>query len=360
TFVTPVDPVILREALLREHHRGGQSFYVCPRVSDQAKLKEDLARLVPEIRVAVANGRMPPRDLEEVMAAFYDRKVDLLLATNIIESGLDIPTANTLIVHRSDMFGLSQLYQLRGRVGRSKVRGYAYFTVPTSKILQDTAERRLQVIQSLDGLGAGFQLASHDLDIRGAGNLLGDEQSGHIREVGFELFNHMLEEAVAAIKSRSQGEGAPASEWTPQITVDAAALMPDSYIGDLDLRLAMYRRLAGLESSQEIEDFAAELIDRFGPLPEETEHLLQIIAIKQLCRKANVQKLDVGPKGVVLAFHDNTFPRPERLVSHIGQSRGLMRVRPDHRVVILRETSTPKDRLKIARKVVDELARLAA
>ncbi|MCB2054781.1 MAG: transcription-repair coupling factor [Geminicoccaceae bacterium] len=360
SFVMPADPVVLREAILREHHRGGQTFYVCPRVSDQPRLKQDLERLVPEITIAVANGQMPARDLEDVMAAFYDRQVDLLLATNIIESGLDIPSANTLIVHRADMFGLSQLYQLRGRVGRSKTRGYAYFTVPTNKVLQEAAEKRLQVIQSLEGLGAGFQLASHDLDIRGAGNLLGDEQSGQIREVGFELYNHMLEEAVAALKSRAAGEAEGDRDWTPQITVDAAALMPETYIADLELRLTMYRRLAGLENEEEIEAFAAELIDRFGPLPEETEHLLQIVAIKQLCRSANVQKLDVGPKGVVLGFHNNTFPRPERLVQHIGASKGRMRVRPDHRVVILRETATPKDRLKIAKRTVDELARLVA
>ena len=261
-------------------------------------------------------------------------------------------------LHRADMFGLSQLYQLRGRVGRSKQRGYAYFTVPPSKVLQEAAERRLSVIQSLDGLGAGFQLASHDLDIRGAGNLLGDEQSGQIREVGFELYNHMLEEAVTAL--RSSGDEEAAGDWTPQITVDAAALMPESYIADIDLRLRMYRRLASLETPEEIDGFAAELIDRFGKLPEETEHLLQIVAIKQLCRRANVQKLDVGPKGVVMGFRNNTFPRPERLIEHIAGSKGLMRVRPDHKVVLLRETKSPKDRLATARKTVDQLAALAA
>ena len=182
TFVMPADPVVLREALMREHYRGGQSFFVCPRISDQAQAQgQDLERLVPELKIAIANGQMPAADLDRVMGEFYDRRLDVLLATNIIESGLDIPTANTLIVHRADQFGLAQLYQLRGRVGRSKVRGYAYFTVPANKALADTAERRLSVIQSLEGLGAGFQLASHDLDIRGAGNLLGDEQSGQIK-----------------------------------------------------------------------------------------------------------------------------------------------------------------------------------
>ncbi|MFO1075826.1 MAG: transcription-repair coupling factor, partial [Geminicoccaceae bacterium] len=361
TFVMPADPVVIREALMREHWRGGQSFFVCPRIADQGKLKDDLQRLVPELKVAVANGQMPAADLDRVMGEFYDRKLDVLLATNIIESGLDIPTANTLIVHRADQFGLAQLYQLRGRVGRSKVRGYAYFTVPASKALAETAERRLSVIQSLEGLGAGFQLASHDLDIRGAGNLLGDEQSGQIKEVGFELYNHMLEEAVAELRARAAREPvAETTDWTPQITIDAAALMPESYIGDLDLRLAMYRRLAGLATPEELEGFAAELIDRFGKLPPETEQLLQLVAIKQLCRKANVAKLDAGPKGIVLAFRDNKFARPERLVRLIADSRGQMKVRPDHKVVVLRETKSPVERLRTARKLIGELAQLAA
>lgn len=362
SFIMPADPVVLREAIMREYYRGGQTFYVCPRIGDQPKLKQDLDKLVPELKIAVANGQMPARELERVMGDFYDRKLDLLIATNIIESGLDIPTANTLIVHRADLFGLAQLYQLRGRIGRAKVRGYAYFTVPASKAMAETAERRLAVIQSLDGLGAGFQLASHDLDIRGAGNLLGEEQSGQIKEVGFELYNQMLEEAVAALRERGAGEAAsqPAGDWTPQITIDAAALMPESYIGDLDLRLSMYRRLAGLATPEELEAFAAELIDRFGPLPPETEQLLQLVGIKQLCRRANVAKLDAGPKGIVLAFHDNRFARPERLVRLIADSRGQMKVRPDHRLVLLRETRTPADRLKAAKKLVGELAALAA
>ncbi len=359
TFVMPADPVVIREALLREHYRGGQSFYVCPKISDQARLAEDLAKLVPELRIAIANGRMAPAALDEVMGAFYDRRVDVLVATNIIESGLDIPTANTLIVHRAHLFGLSQLYQLRGRVGRSKVRGYAYFTVPANQKLQEAAEKRLHVIQSLEGLGAGFQLASHDLDIRGAGNLLGEEQSGQIKEVGFELYNQMLEEAVAELK-RAAATAEVESDWAPQITVDAPALMPESYVGDLDLRLSLYRRLGALEEAADVESFAAELIDRFGPLPPETDNLLQIVAIKQLCRRANVQKLEIGPKGLVLGFRDNRFAKPDRLIGWIADSRGRMRVRPDHRLVVLKETATPSDRLRVARQVVGELTRLAA
>ena len=198
TFVTPFDPVVVREAILRERDRGGQVFYVAPRIADLDEVREELRKIVPEIRVCAAHGRMPADELESVMNAFDERAYDLLLSTNIIESGLDIPSANTLIVHRADMFGLAQLYQLRGRIGRSKLRAYAYLTLPEKKKLAPTAQRRLEVMQTLDTLGAGFQLASHDLDIRGAGNLLGDEQSGHIREVGIELYQHMLEEAVAS------------------------------------------------------------------------------------------------------------------------------------------------------------------
>jgi len=360
-FVLPADPVVIREAILREHYRGGQSFYVCPRVEDQGRLADQLRTLVPEIKVGVANGRMPAKQLEEVMAAFYDHKIDLLLSTNIIESGLDIPTANTLIVHRADMFGLSQLYQLRGRVGRSKVRGYAYFTLPPKRRLREVAERRLSVIQSLDQLGAGFQLASHDLDIRGAGNLLGDEQSGHIKEVGFELYNHLLEEAVNLAKQEGAGgEGMSAADWTPQITIDAAALIPASYIEDLDLRMGLYRRLASLEAAADVEAFAAELIDRFGPLPPETEQLLKLIGIKQLCRQAGVAKVDAGPKGTVLAFHENSFAKPERLVGWIAQNSGKVRLRPDHHLVVSGATGSPDERLKQVRGLIDELAKLAA
>ncbi|MGI9434099.1 MAG: transcription-repair coupling factor [Geminicoccaceae bacterium] len=359
-FVLPADPVVLREAILREHYRGGQSFYVCPRIEDQGRLADQLKSLVPEVKVGVANGRMPAKQLEEVMAAFYDHKIDLLLSTNIIESGLDIPTANTLIVHRADLFGLSQLYQLRGRVGRSKVRGYAYFTLPQKRRLREVAERRLSVIQSLDQLGAGFQLASHDLDIRGAGNLLGDEQSGHIKEVGFELYNHLLEEAVALAKQEGEGgEAATYRDWTPQISIDAAALIPESYIEDLDLRLTIYRRLAALEEASDIEAFAAELIDRFGALPNETEQLLKLVRIKQLCRQAGVAKVDAGPKGVVLAFHDNRFANPERLVALIAQNGKRMKLRPDHHLVVAGETKSPAERLVNVRSLIIELAQLA-
>ncbi|RVB41036.1 transcription-repair coupling factor, partial [Mesorhizobium sp. M7A.F.Ca.CA.001.06.1.1] len=293
TFISPFDPLVIRETLLRERYRGGHSFYVVPRISDLSEIHDFLKESVPELKVAVAHGQMPPGELDDIMNAFYDGQYDVLLSTTIVESGLDIPTANTLIIHRADMFGLSQLYQLRGRVGRSKVRAYALFTLPANRKLTDTAERRLKVLQSLDTLGAGFQLASHDLDIRGAGNLLGEEQSGHIKEVGFELYQQMLEEAVAEVKDSGEVQD---GGWSPQIAVGTAVMIPESYVPDLQLRLALYRRLGDLENTEEIDAFGAELIDRFGPLPEEVKHLLKIVFIKALCRKANVEKLDAGPK----------------------------------------------------------------
>ena len=363
TFVMPTDRVVVREALLREHYRGGQSFYVCPRIEDQAKLIDELRQLVPELKIGVANGRMAAKELEQVMAAFDDGSVDVLLATNIIESGLDIPRANTLIVHRADLFGLAQLYQLRGRIGRGKVRGYAYFTVPANRILAETAERRLRVMETIDGLGAGFQVASHDMDIRGHGNLLGDEQSGHVKEVGFELYHQLLQEALEAAREAGAGGATAAlaadTHWAPQITIDVPAMMPEAYIADLDLRLSLYRRLAALEHAADVEAFAAELIDRFGALPKETDNLLALVRLKLDCRKANVEKLDAGPKGLVIAFRDNHFGRPERLVPLIADSRGRIRVRPDHKLVLSQETTSPAERLSRAQTFVQQLAELA-
>jgi transcription-repair coupling factor (superfamily II helicase) len=358
TFVSPFDPLVVREALLREHYRGGQSFYVCPRLSDIAERKDFLEEAVPELKVAVAHGQMPPGELEDVMNAFYEGKYNVLLSTTIVESGLDIPTANTLIVHRADMFGLAQLYQLRGRVGRSKTRAYALFTVPANKTLTPTAERRLKVLQSLETLGAGFQLASHDLDIRGAGNLLGDEQSGHIKEVGFELYQQMLEEAVAKLKDGGADFGE--EQWSPQINIGTPVLIPEDYVGDLQLRLQLYRRLGDVTEAQEIDAFGAELIDRFGPMPEEVQHLLKIVYIKGLCRKANVEKVDAGPKGVVVSFRNSEFANPAGLVSYIAEQGVLAKIRPDQKVVLTRDWENTDKRLKGTATILTKLARLAA
>ncbi|HTU12570.1 MAG TPA: transcription-repair coupling factor [Allosphingosinicella sp.] len=356
TYVMPWDPVVVREALLREHYRGGQSFFVVPRIADLPDIEEFLRNEVPEVRYVVAHGQMAPTEVEERMSAFYDRKYEVLVSTTIVESGLDIPSANTLIIHRADRFGLAQLYQLRGRVGRAKTRAYAYFTTPANRLLTETAEKRLQVLAGLDSLGAGFQLATHDLDIRGAGNLLGDEQSGHIKEVGFELYQSMLEEAI--LEAKAGGLEKRAEQFSPQITVDAPILIPDAYVPDLDLRMGLYRRMNEFETAEEIDPFAAELIDRFGTLPPETANLLKVIEIKLNARKAMVAKLDVGPKGALVTFHNDQFPDLPGLLAYVERLKGTAKLRPDSKLVITRAWPDAEGRLNGALQLSKGLARI--
>ncbi|WP_265570679.1 transcription-repair coupling factor [Sphingomicrobium nitratireducens] len=359
TYVMPFDPVVVREALLREHYRGGQSFYVVPRIADLPDIEEFLREEVPEIKYVVAHGQMAPKEVEDRMSAFYDRKYDVLLSTTIVESGLDIPSANTLIVHRADRFGLAQLYQLRGRVGRSKTRAYAYLTTPEPRLVSDSAAKRLQVLSDLDSLGAGFQLASHDLDLRGAGNLLGDEQSGHIKEVGFELYQSMLEEAIATMKAGGDDEPREGAV-NPQINVAAPVLIPDDYVADLDLRMGLYRRLGDLKTRAEIDEFAAELIDRFGKLPHEVQNLLTIVETKINCRQARIAKLDVGTKGAVVTFAEGGFPDIPALFGYIERLKGAAKLRPDEKLVVSRSWSSEHDRLNGALQLSRGLARTAA
>jgi transcription-repair coupling factor (superfamily II helicase) len=358
TFVTPFDAVTVREALLREQYRGGQSFYVCPRIEDLGAVAADLRELVPEMRLAMAHGRLAPRTIEDTMQDFVDGKVDVLLSTNIVESGLDIRNANTMVIHRADMFGLAQLYQLRGRIGRGKMRAYAYLTLPPGRALNEAAGKRLEVMQTLDTLGAGFQLASHDLDIRGAGNLLGEEQSGHIREVGIELYQQLLEEAVAAARGRAHE--AERAEWSPQINLGIPVLIPEEYVSDLSVRMGLYRRIGALSSQEEIDSFAAELVDRFGKMPPEAEFLLNTVALKLLCRQAGVDRIDAGEKAVVLSLHDNKFARPEKLIEWLQKNAPLVRLRPDHRVVVRRAWNDERQRLSGVTSIVSSLAKLAA
>ncbi len=359
TFVLPFDPVVIREAILREHHRGGQTFYVCPRISDLADIEETLKDLVPEVKVVAAHGQMAPGELEDRMEAFYDGQYQVLLATNIIENGIDIPTANTMIIHRADMFGLSQLYQIRGRIGRSKLRAYAYLTYAANGKLTDQAQKRLEVIETLDTLGSGFQLASHDMDIRGAGNLLGEEQSGHIREVGVELYQQMLEEAVAEARSGTGHGEETEDRWSPQVNIGTSVLIPELYVADLNVRMSLYRRLSELEDKNEIESFAAEMIDRFGPIPDEVENLLGIMAIKQLCRKAGIDKIEAGPKGAVISFHNNSPPNVPGLMGWIQAKGGIaVKLRPDQKLVVIRAWDNPAHRVKGVQSLMGDLAML--
>jgi transcription-repair coupling factor (superfamily II helicase) len=322
TFVLPFDALVVREAIRRETHRGGQCFYVCPRISDIDGIMQQITDIVPDARVRAVHGRMPAAEIESTMTAFLDGGFDILVSTNIIESGLDMPRVNTIIIHRAEMFGLGQLYQLRGRVGRSRVRAYAYLTLPPRRVLTAGAAKRLEVMQTLDNLGAGFTLASHDLDIRGAGNLLGEEQSGHIREVGVELFQHMLEETVAELKGAAPAD----SDWSPQVNVEA---------------------------------FAAELIDRFGPLPNEVENLLAVVTLKQGCRRAGVEKVEAGKRGCLVSFRNSTFANPEGLIAAIASSPDSMRLRPDHTLVIRADWPKPMDQVVGLQRQLDALAEIA-
>jgi transcription-repair coupling factor (superfamily II helicase) len=357
TYIMPWDPVVLREALLREHYRGGQSFFVTPRIADLPDIEEFLRTEVPEIRYVVAHGQMSPTEVEERMSAFYDRKFEVLISTTIVESGLDIPSANTMIVNRADRFGLAQLYQLRGRVGRSKTRAYAYMVTPPERQMTDTAEKRLKVLSDLDSLGAGFQLASHDLDIRGAGNLLGDEQSGHIKEVGYELYQAMLEEAI--MDAKAGGMAKRPTGFSPQITVDAPILIPEDYVPDLDLRMGLYRRLNDIDDAREVEGFAAELIDRFGPLPDATENLIRVIEIKLNAKRARISKMDVGAKGVVVTFHENRPPDVDALFAYVERLGAIAKIRPDAKFVLSRVWPDAKARLHGALQLAKGLAKTA-
>lgn len=352
TYITEFDELTIREALLRERYRGGQAFIVAPRVKDLPELEDFLRKQVPEVSFVTAHGQMAAGELDDLMTDFYEGKYDVLLSTTIVESGLDIPRANTLILHRADMFGLAQMYQLRGRVGRSKLRAYAYFTTPRNKVLTDAAEKRLKVLQSLDSLGAGFMLASHDLDMRGGGNLLGDQQSGHIREVGVELYQQMLEDAVKALQS---GGSDFEDDWSPQINLGLAALIPDNYVPDLNTRMSLYRRLADIDTMEDRELFISELIDRFGKIPEETRQLLVIAEVKAACKKIGISKLDAGPKGAVFSFRENASIDPQKLVRFVQARPDILKLRPDFKLVYSGNWSSVTRRARGVKEVLNEL-----
>ena len=360
TFVMPFDKVMIKEAIYREKFRGGQIFFVCPRVSDIFGVEQELRALVPDIKILVAHGQMPVRRLEEVMNDFADGKADLLLSTTIIESGIDMPSVNTMIVYRSDMFGLAQLYQLKGRIGRGKLRGYAYFTVPPKRRLTPVAERRLGILQALDTLGAGFSLASHDMDIRGSGNVLGEEQSGHIKEVGISLYQHMLEEEILRLRAGvlADEQQREIKDWAPQITTGIPIMIPETYVRDLGVRLGLYKRIGEIENAEGVADMREELIDRFGPLPSEVDNLLKTVDIKILCREAGIDKIDAGAKGILITLRGNTFARPEKLMDFVFSSFGAVKVRPDQKLFIEKDLSEYAVRVETIRQYVAKIRNL--
>ena len=361
SFVMPFDKVMIKEAVYREKYRGGQTFFVCPRVSDIHEVEKELKALLPDVKILVAHGQMPVKQLEEVMNEFADGQGDILLSTTIIESGIDMPRVNTMIVYRADMFGLAQLYQLKGRIGRSKVRGYAYFTVPPKRKLKPIAERRLSILQALDTLGAGFSLASHDMDIRGAGNILGEEQSGHIKEVGVSLYQHMLEEEVLRLRSGvlADEQVKEVQDWAPQITTGIPIMIPESYVRDLGIRLGLYKRIGDIKDNEGIADMKEELIDRFGKLPPEVENLLTTVEIKIMCRTAGIDRVDAGAKGLLIGFRNNVFSKPEKLMDLIVSSFGAIKVRPDQRLFIEKDLSSYDTRVAVIKQYVGKIAALA-
>ena len=363
TFVMPFDKVMIREAIYREKYRGGQIFFVCPRVSDILQIEPKLRELVPDIKIAVAHGQMSPSHLEDVMCDFADGKADILLATTIIESGIDMPNVNTMIIYRADMFGLAQLYQLRGRIGRSKLRGYCYFTIPNKKTLTPIAEKRLNILQALNQLGAGFSLANHDLDIRGAGNILGIEQSGHIKDVGIALYHHLLEEEINRLKAgesdKNSQTAATDTDWTVQILTGVPIIIPEKYVADLGVRLGLYKRIGGLKTVEEINDMREELIDRFGPVPEEVENLLKTVEIKQICAMCGIERIEAGARGILIAFHNNTFRNVDKLMDFINRQGGAIKVRPDQKLFVERDLTVYKTRLDTIRKYAAKLYELS-
>jgi transcription-repair coupling factor (superfamily II helicase) len=358
TYVTPFDAVTVREAILREKYRGGQSFFVAPRIEHLRPIEEFLRENVPEIKFRTVHGQMPPTEIEPIINAFYDGDFDVLLSTTIVESGIDIPRANTLIVWRSDMLGLAAAYQLRGRVGRSKARAYAYLTIPDTFKITPQAEKRLKILQSLDSLGAGFQLASHDLDMRGGGNLLGEEQSGNIKEVGVELYQQMLEEAVAEL--RNEDGYINSKSWSPTISIGLAVLIPEDYVPDLGLRLSLYRRLAEIESDEERDGFAAELIDRFGKMPLEVNHLIEVAGLKALCKRIGIEKLIITPNGAVAHFKDEFAPDPIKLIGLMQSQPSMFRLRPDGKMTINGNWQTDNAKIKGARAAIVAIIKACA
>ena len=348
------------EMCIRDRYRGGQTFVVCPRIADLNRIYDRVATLVPDLKILTAHGKMSPTELDQTMTDFGDGGADVLLSTNIIESGIDIPTANTLIVHRADMFGLAQLYQLRGRVGRSKERAYAYLTTDPKLLLTSQARRRLEVMQTLDKLGAGFSLASYDMDIRGAGNLLGEEQSGHVKEVGIELYQDMLKQAVdvARLERADTADEETDNNWSPQITLGTSVMIPEDYVPDLSVRLSLYRRIGRLAVSDDVSLMATELVDRFGVIPDSVKNLLEIVELKQFCKKCNIQKLDAGDKGFALSFKDNQFACPDRLIGWIAGEGGVVQLRSDHKLIIKTDLVVKARRAEKAREYLQAIANL--
>ncbi len=328
-FVMPYDSVIVRESVMREYNRGGKIFFVVPRVRDIEEIEPRLKILLPEIKITHAHGQMAPSELDKIMNDFVDGKIDMLLSTTIIESGIDISSANTMIIYKAEMFGLAQLYQLRGRVGRGKLRGYCYFMLDNRKKPAKDSLKKLEVMQSLDSLGVGFSIASHDMDIRGSGNILGDEQSGHIKETGVELYQQMLLEMIEKLKNNPEAKNFEMPlemNFSVQIKLGISLLIPEEYMPDLTLRMSFYKKIANIQNEQDEENLTNEMSDRFGKIPPEVQNLMAVAKLKTLCKKVGIEKIEATIQGMSIAFKDNKFSNPEGLMKMISESKGAFKI----------------------------------
>jgi transcription-repair coupling factor (superfamily II helicase) len=345
------DDGVIREAVLREFSRGGQVFFVHHRVQNIHAMANHLKRLIPEASLAVAHGQMREKELEKVMFQFVKGEYNLLLCTSIIESGLDIPTVNTILINHAEQFGLADLYQLRGRVGRGSHQAYAYLLIPGELTLSKNAMRRLRAIQELSELGSGFKLAMHDLEIRGAGNLLGPSQSGHIAAVGFELYTQLMEKAVRELKGEEVVE-----EITPEIHFHLPAFIPEFYVEDPAERLSLYRRLSFSHSDDEVERIREEMVDRFGRIPMEVDHLLEVIKVKILLTRLSIRKFEETPSQLVLTFDKATRVSPQRVVELVHRGKGKYRLTPESKLIVEGWPEVKEDPFGSAKKLLQALA----
>jgi transcription-repair coupling factor (superfamily II helicase) len=317
TFITEWVDAQIREACLREIKRGGQVFFLHNEVKSMEKMARQLAELIPEARIEIAHGQLPERELERIMLDFYHQRFNLLLCSTIIESGIDIPSANTIIIDRADKLGLAQLHQLRGRVGRSHHRAYAYFIVPPKSLMSKDAMKRLEAVEASGDLGAGFMLSSHDLEIRGAGELLGDDQSGQIQEIGFTLYTELLDRAVNALKSGKQPELDTPMDRGAEVDLQAAALIPEDYLPDIHARLVLYKRISSTETQAELHELQVEMIDRFGLLPEPVKTLFSVTALKHKAEKLGIKKIEANTGGGRIIFTSEPHISAEHLINLI-------------------------------------------
>ena len=356
TFVTEWNDVLVREACLREIKRGGQVYFIHNRVEDIGRIGEHLTKLVPEARIRVGHGQLPERELEQVMLDFYHRRFNILLCTTIVESGIDVATANTIIINRADRFGLAQLHQLRGRVGRSHHRAFAYLVAPPKAAMTADAVKRLEAIDSLEDLGSGFTLATHDLEIRGAGELLGDTQSGQIQEIGFSLYMELLGRAVESLRAGQEPNLEAPLDAGVDINLHIAALLPDDYVPDVHLRLILYKRISGSSSGQELRDLQVELIDRFGLLPEASKNLLRIAAIKQRAAALGIEKIDAADGGGFIVFGQQSRVDPVALIELIQHDGQTYKLQGSHRLQFRQDLGDVGKRFEIIEKLLEKLA----